>query len=327
MKKNIIQTFIGILIGGIFLYLTLVNKPIKEILESIKTARLFWIIMSGIILLLTFYLRALRWKILLENTGRKVRNNTVFYSLILGYFINSFTPKLGEVIRCTSIERSEKVPVSTALGTVVSERIYDLLVLGAGLLILFILELKRLGNLLNTMFDNLGNIIQNNFMLYIIISLTILLISLIIYFISKKTKLYQKLIEFTKSVFDTVKKTFRIKKYKRFLILTIFIWICLILMNYTYLLSLPETEGFNFYFAVLILFIGGIGWALPSPGGIGTTHFFILQLFLLFELSENSGLSFGILSNGATFILTIIFGIIAFVLKRIINYVKHKPEV
>jgi len=89
------------------------------------------------------------------------------------------------------------------------------------------------------------------------------------------------------------------------------IWILLILMNYTCLLALPETDNYNFYFATVVLFIGGLGWAMPTPGGIGTTHFLILQLFLAYNLDPKTGLSFAVLSNGITFVYTIIFGLIA----------------
>ncbi len=82
-------------------------------------------------------------------------------------------------------------------------------------------------------------------------------------------------------------------------------------------MALPETDDFSLYFAIVVLFVGGIGWAIPTPGGIGTTHFFILQLFIAFNLNETAGISFGILSNGLTFICTILFGITVLIYNEI----------
>jgi hypothetical protein len=63
------------------------------------------------------------------------------------------------------------------------------------------------------------------------------------------------------------------------------------------------------------LFVGAIGWALPSPNGIGTTHFIILNLFIVFGLSESSAVTFGILSNGLILIFTILYGLLAIGIK------------
>ena len=79
-------------------------------------------------------------------------------------------------------------------------------------------------------------------------------------------------------------------------------------------------KEFRIYFAFVILFIGGIGWVLPSPGGIGTTHFILLHLFLVFGHDEFVGATFGVLSNGLTFIITIAYGLIAILITLIRNY-------
>lgn len=319
MKSNIKQTLIGIIIGGVFLYLTLANKPLAEIFKSIRNANLWWILASSILLLLTFYLRALRWQILLDNSDAKAKSSNVFYSVIMGYFVNSFTPKFGEIYRCTSLTSSDNIPISKSLGTVVSERVYDVLVLGLGLVFIVLYEMERLKSLLIEIFRNLTSMLTTNlnYLLGFILVAGIAMV-LFIYF-TRRSKLLVKIKTFIRDILATVRMSFKIKKYKSFIILTILIWITLILMNYIYLLALPETEGFSIYFAFVVLCVGGLGWALPSPGGIGTTHFFILQLFLVFGLNEQAGVSFGILSNGVTFIFTIIIGVSAIVLNKTIR--------
>jgi glycosyltransferase 2 family protein len=114
MKKNILKSLFGLAIGAIFLFFTLNNKPLAEIFASLKEARLSWLLLSVLGLIMTFYLRAFRWKVLLESSDANPVRYNVIYSLILGYFVNSFTPKFGEIIRCTSLKKTDKIPTSVS---------------------------------------------------------------------------------------------------------------------------------------------------------------------------------------------------------------------
>jgi hypothetical protein len=76
-------------------------------------------------------------------------------------------------------------------------------------------------------------------------------------------------------------------------------------------MSLSATSEFGIYFAVIVLFVGSVGWVFPSPGGIGTSNFMILQLFIAFRLNQQAGVSFGLLASGITFGVTVGIGSIA----------------
>ncbi|MBI9033026.1 MAG: flippase-like domain-containing protein [Bacteroidales bacterium] len=311
MNKNLKQSLIGILIGAIFLFLTLRNKPFASIWESISKSDLGWIGLNGLLLITVFILRGLRWKVLLENTGEHPKRNNVIYSLIMGYFVNSFTPKLGEVIRCTSLSKNSKIPLPKSFGSVVIERIWDILILGTGLIIISLIEIDRLGGILILIGQYIGSLISGSYLILIAFIIAIAAVIGLSYKFVLRSAFAKKIEAFIIEIIQTVKMTFKIKHYKKFLLLTSLIWISLILMNYTALKALPEMGNYTLYFATVILFVGGIGWALPSPGGIGTTHFFILQIFIVFGLQENAGIAYGILSNGLTFVFTLIIGLLA----------------
>ncbi len=313
--KNILQTLAGFIIGGVFLYFTLRNKDLSEIAASLKNADVFWMILSAVFLALTFVLRALRWEVILYSSNLHPKRTDIISAVFLGYFVNSFTPKLGELARCTTLKRSNSIKVSKLLGTVVSERIYDILILGLGLIFFAIIEFERLGDFFIKAGQSIGHlIIGKDFLLYIAIGGVLLALFLFLFRNKlKRFKAFSFLYNFVSGMYSTIIMTFRLKKFNRFAILTVLIWLSLVLMNYCYLMALPETENFSIYFAVVVLFVGGIGWAIPTPGGIGTTHFFILQLFIAYNLSETAGISFGILSNGLTFVCTILFGIVTLI--------------
>ncbi len=221
-------------------------------------------IISVISLLSAFYIRAIRWKVLLESSNTTPGKYNVVHSLVVGYFVNSFTPKLGEIIRCTTLNKSEKIPTSVSLGTVVSERIYDILILVAGLFIILYIEVDRLGGVVVGLKESLNLLVSNNTSATITVILALSLIIFIAYRLSKKNKIAASVSNFFKETGRSIKMSFKIKNYKSFIFLTVLIWIVLILVNYSFLMALPETDSYGIYFAVLVLFIGGIGWALPS---------------------------------------------------------------
>jgi len=328
MKKHIINALSGITIAVIFLYLTLRNKPLDEIFALIKEARLNWIIFSLVMLIAVFLLRSLRWKLLLNNTGKHPRFQDVAYSYLLGVFINSFTPKLGEVIRCTSMEKSSGIETSKGLGTVISERVYDLLALIAGIIIILFIESDRLGSLVASAFRNLFRSIGSNAVSIVLYSLTGAAIIAILWVLARRFGLAVRIKNFFKGVASTAKMTFKIKNSRNFALQTLLIWVVMVLMNYGVLKSLPSTDSLSLYFAMVSLFIGTIGWAIPSPGGIGTTHFFILQLFILFNLNEDTGIAYGLLVNGLQVVFTIIAGFLAVSIVAIVRaFNKNKEQI
>lgn len=316
IRRNIINAAAGLITGGFFLYLTLRNKPLDKILELISKARTDWILLAIGFLIIMFFFRAYRWRLLIRNSGKNPAIRNVSYSLLLGFFINSFTPRLGEIIRCTSLKKSSDIKVSTGFGTVVTERVYDLLILILAVLLIMVLEFKRLSNLLQEAKASIINTVSENYLILIFIILGLLLAATILVFLFKRFSIMKRIRTFLKDFLLTVKQTFRIKSYGIFTFQTLMIWLLMVLMNYCCLMALPSTDNLSLYFAFVALFIGTIGWAIPSPGGIGTTHFFVLQLFILFNMSPETGITYGLLVNGITVLFTIAAGLLIIIIVK-----------
>lgn len=307
--KNTIQALVGLLIAGFFLFLTLRDKPLDTVWKQVQRADVYFILLNGVCLYITFLLRALRWKVLMQNMGYHPRRREVVHATIIGYFVNSFTPKLGEIARCTTLSQSSAVPVSRALGSVVSERVYDVLVLFLGLILIFILEFQRLWSFMHSLLPDADTVLAGFSWRWVVAFIAIVAVVAVFIFLSGK--ILRRVRQFVDEMIQGFRQSFRIRRYPQFLLLTAAIWAVLILMNWVSLKALPSTSSSDLYFAVVVLFVGGIGWALPAPGGIGTTHFFILQLFLVFGFSSEAGIGYGILSNGLTFLYTLLIGGVA----------------
>ncbi len=322
--KKVLNSLVWVLVGGFFLYLTLKGKPLDEMFKSIGSANPFWVAMNGLAIIFVFILRGYRWRILIQNTGENPKFIFVLYSLLMGFFVNAFTPRLGEVARCTTLKQANNVPVAKSLGTMVTERIWDVLVLGLGLAVIFILEFKRLEVVWDQLIDAITLLINENLVLFIALAVGLVALVIILYAVLKRRKTFEKGKAFILEFWQALRLSFRIKQYPRFLLTTLGIWVILTFMNLFSLLALKETSGYSLYFAFMVVFIGGIGWMIPSPSGIGTTHFVILHLFLAFGLPESSGVAFGVLSNGLTFGYTILIGGISLLLYQFLTKRNNK---
>ena len=306
------------------MYLTLRGKSLSELFDSIIHANLFWIGMNGVALIFVFLLRAYRWRLLIQNSGENPKYIFVLYSLLMGFFVNSFTPRLGEVARCTALKQSNDIAISKSLGTMVTERIWDLLVLMVGVAVVFFLELGRLQPVWNELISGVQQMVQQNLLLFVVIIAGMVLLVIIAIWILRRRKTFEKGKQFINEFWQTLRLSFKIKKYPRFLLITFLIWGILVFMNYFSLLALKETSGYSIYFAFILLFVVGIGWAIPSPSGIGTTHFIVLQVFLAFDLPQAGGVAYGVLSNGLTFSFTIIIGGLGLIIYQLISRKRSK---
>lgn len=324
MKKhsNLIQTLIGVALGAVFMYFTFRNSDFNKIINGIRQADPMYIILNGVCLWVVYYIRALRWNVLLKNSNLNVRKRNLIHAVMLGYFVNSFTPKLGELMRCKILYDREEIPVSQALATVVAERVYDMVTLLIGIALVFVFQIDTLQGIYSGM---AGKYTSNSTLTFLALVAVLLVCIGSIYLIvllhkNLKYGMFKKLVDFTYNVLITLKESVRIKQYWKFLLYTVFIWTGLTCMNYFALKAIPATSELSIGFAATLLFVVGLGWAMPIPNGVGSTHYIVEKLFLAFALSEVAGEQFGILSNGLTLIYTLLFGgvyiFFAFIFKK-----------
>ena len=240
---------------------------------------------------------------MLDSSGHPANAFNTIISTLICYLVNSLTPRLGEIARCSVLLKTDKVPIPTGLGTVVSERVIDTLVLFGGVGVIFLMEVDRLGELFAGIMNSLfGATSGQSILVLVLLGMTGLAVAFFGYRYLQKhagSGIARKVYGFVHTMINGARSVFKLEKPWLFFFHTFMIWFLLVLMNYFFMLSLPDTKDLGMYVALLILFIGGIGWALPVPGGMGTTHYIILQLFVAFELSETAGQNIGLLSNGS----------------------------
>jgi glycosyltransferase 2 family protein len=315
--RESLKFLVGAGIAAFFLYITLRDRSIGAIIEDLKDVKLVYVGLAGILLLVSHIFRTLRWQLLLEEAGNKVGFINTLNSVLICYGVNSLTPRLGEIARCTTLYKSENVPISNSLGTVIIERVADLFVLGIGIMLIFILEFAILKDLIFNVFVRLSHVIGSTkiwFGIGVFLVLGVLGI-----WILKNTRIKartgrvgQKVFDFADGLWNSAKSVRSLKHPLKFTLYTIFIWAFLVFLTYAFFLALEDTKNLSFFFSFVVFFIGGLGWILPVPNGMGTFHYVVSQLFLAFGLSGEAGVNFAIIDNGGTLVVTLILGIAAY---------------
>lgn len=307
-------------IGILFAWLSLRNlneDNWNQLKQSIQEARLWLVGPVCILLLVSHYLRGLRWKLLIDPLGHKVNPTNSFLTVLLGYLVNLGVPRLGEFMRCTVLARYEKVSVEKLVGTVILERLFD----GLCLLVVFGLTLGLQPNLYESILStftksNVDNSpTQKDSWLFYYLLLILLLLG-IGWLIWKKIKI-KELTQLARGTFKKIiSGIFSIKKLdqpRSFIGLTFLIWILYLLAGYVGFLAFPLTEKYGFAEALTILSVGSIGMII-SPGGIGAYAYLVLYTMQLYGLDYSTALAFGWTLWLVQTLVIMLGGVISFIL-------------
>jgi len=312
-------------IGILLLYFAFQGISLEKIFSHLKSVNYSWILLSLFFAFIAYLSRAYRWNLIIEPLNYKPPFSSTFYSLMIGYLANFAFPRIGEITRCATLSKKEKIPVDKLLGTVIIERAIDFLSLFMLLLFLLIFRLEKFGSFLdNNILKPLSEKITETFALSWII--WILLLALLIsgiasYFVFREKlssmKAVVKLKNIVKGIIDGLKTIYKMKRRWEFLFHTVFIWMIYLLMTWVVVFSIPSTSNLTIIDGIFILVIGGLGMSAPVQGGIGAFHWIVsrgLATVYANFISLEDGLVFATISHESQAILAISLGILSFFL-------------
>lgn len=289
-----------------------------------KEVNYFWFIIMLAIGLLSHISRTMRWQMLLESDGSKTRFLNTLLAVMNGYFANLALPRLGEVTRCAIVSKYDKQNFSKVLGTMVSERLVDILMLLILTVLAFILQTSEINEFI-TKNPNLGQKLDFVFSWPVIV-LAICLgaagLFLVIYIAKGKLdkyKLFKKLSDFIKSFWLGLVSLKNVKHPLLFIFHSVFIWSMYFLMLYVCFFAF---EGFGELgiLAALTLFVAGsFGMVAPAPNGIGAYHFMIINTLVIYGISEPRAASFALIVHGFQTVVLVVCGIASFIIVPLIN--------
>lgn len=316
--KNILQYSLITIIGAWFLYFVFKGSNWTELGEKLQQADYNWIGLGLIIAMLSHYLRGLRAVMVYETMGYKVPVRNSVMAVLVGYMMNYIIPRAGELSRCAALNKTDGMPVEKSLGTVVAERAFDLLILLLLLLFIFMVNFGMISAFLEQQVgDSQGQGESLPWWKNIkILALLLLGTTAVFLFLFRKKllqhKLAQKLMHMLKGFSEGLLSIRHVKKPWLFVLYSVLIWLCYVLMMYFCLFSMQATSHISFSGCLTIFAIGTIGVVIPAPAaGAGTYHFAVMQSLKLYGVAEADGIAYATLVHGVQMILLLALGAIA----------------
>lgn len=317
--KAIIQYLFIFGLTGLLIWFSLSGLHVKEgenkweyLYHTWQTADKGWLMLMAGVFILGQVIRAERWRMLMAPTGYTVTFHHSFLSLMVGYLVNLVIPRGGEVSRCYNLYKLEGTPVETSFGTVVVERIVDLLCLLLLVAISFAIESEKL-------FAFIGTLpIQASGLMYklTLAGIAILILVLAGFGLFWYSKRNQKLGSFLTRTFNGFKQglaaVFRLEHKFLFIGYSAAIWALYFFMSFCVVMAFEETSVLGIS-AVLALFaIGAIAMAAPLPGGAGSYHTLVpAGLVFLYAIPQSDAVAFTFVFHAWQTLITIVGGAVA----------------
>ncbi|MBK7371190.1 MAG: flippase-like domain-containing protein [Saprospiraceae bacterium] len=276
----------------------------SKLFEDIKQLDKILISMVMIGFVLSNVMRARRWVIMLKPLGITAGLWETFWAVHLGYFANLALPRMGELARAGSLARRLHAPLEKVLGTIISDRLIDLLVLVCFLIAGFLLQTQTLYHFLSTQAD----ISVWSLMILSIVGLGSLVF---IYFLFKSDRYYHPIIEKIKSKLgglrDGIVSVLKSNKPIELTLLSLGIWLLYYAMTILGLKAFAPTAGVTLVQGLIVFIIGTLGMVVPTPGGIGPFHFLTMSALGIYGISSLDGFSYANLSFIIVQVITISF--------------------
>ena len=313
--KKFLKIFIPIAFG-LFLvwysYNSTSPEERKQIIHYISNANPFWVFISVLIGILSHISRAIRWKYLLQPMGYNPKFINSVLIVLISYFANLGIPRSGEFLRATALTTYEKVPFEKGFGTIVTERVIDLLML---LLIILITLVLQTDFILGFLEEKGVNIIG---------AAGILLVGIVGLFVGtyiirkSKSPFAIKLKGFLNGLQDGVLSVFKMKNKWPFIFHTLFIWAAYFGMFWVIKHTVEETMSLSLG-QLLVAFVGGAFAMSTTNGGIGLYPIAVSAALGIYGISSVSGDAFGWIMWIAQTLMVVVFGTISFIVLPLLN--------
>ena len=302
ISNIILKILMPLALGGAILYWMYRGEDWQTIVHvATDEMNWTWMLLSFPFGILAQAFRGWRWRQTLEPVGEKPRTSVSVHSIFLSYAVSLLIPRVGEFTRCGVLKRYDNISFPKALGTVVTERAIDsLLVMGITVMVL-LLEMSTFG----TFFQKTGTSIQGilqKFSLtgYLVVAVCLAAILILLHFLLRKLSIYNK-----------VRATF----------FTLGIWLSYFLHYYLTFFCFDFTADLGLGCALVTFIVGSIAVIVPTPNGAGPWHFAVKTMLILYGVADEQALYFVLIVHTIQTMLVVLLGVYAWLA---LNFTKIK---
>jgi len=337
LKKilTILRNLLFIGLGFFLFWLVYRGINLGKLFNDLKNAHYGWVLLGLFIAMFGHLARALRWKMLVGGIGYNIKTSRAFIAVLINYMANVAVPRAGEVSRPLVISKTDGAPLSKLIGTIIIERLFDMITLLTITFIAIIIEFKSikdtLYHYLHLSQSKIVNYITLRNVFFIIFIILALIIAL---FLIKKSKrafkqhfLYLRIKGIISGFWSGIKSIWVMKNKWAFILYTLAIWCTYFMMTYLVFFAVDATSHLGLREALFVLTVSSLGFILPSPGGIGTYHAAAVIALGFYNISVETSQLYAFIAHTSQTLLVLIAGAVAYIVFLVmIKNQKKKDE-
>lgn len=254
-----------------------------KLIADFKSTNFAWIALVLLAFVISNINRTYKWKMLLQPMGYRPRFINGFLSILVGYFANLGLPRMGEVVRAGLLSRYEHIPVEKVMGTIVVDRVVDVLCLGGAFLLALVFESEKIWNyIVASKGAGQGGNAGGIWLLLLLAGAVFAGLLFVFRNQILKNRIVQKVIQMIKGFWEGIQTVRRLEKPGLFVFHSVSIWVLFFLMTWLGFQSFQPTAHLGFGAALTVFVFGTLGFVIPSPGGMGTFHALVIASLTTF---------------------------------------------
>ena len=315
ISNIILKILMPLVLGGAILYWMYRGEDWQQI-RHVMTDEMdwTWMLLSFPFGILAQMFRGWRWKQSLEPIGEHPRTSVSIHSIFLSYAASLLIPRVGEFTRCGVLKRYDNISFPKALGTVVTERAIDsLLVMGITAIVL-LLEMSTFGMFFRKTGTNLHTILHCfSWAGYLVVAICVVAILILLHFLLRKLSIYNKVKATFSNIWQGVMSLRNVRNIPLFVFFTLGIWVSYFLHYYLTFFCFDFTSHLGIGCALVTFIVGSIAVIVPTPNGAGPWHFAVKTMLILYGVVDEHALYFVLIVHTVQTMLVIALGIYAWV--------------
>jgi uncharacterized protein (TIRG00374 family) len=316
---QIIQYVLLLFLGVVLSWLFFKDLNYTELKEVVSKGNFSWFYLVMAVSIGVYVVRALRWQMLIKAIGHETKFHNVFSALSISYFVSFVVPRLGEVSRCLSVKKQHPIPFMELLGTVIIERVIDIVSLLIVLLLTLVLQFNQIiefvqVNVFTPFYEGvIVKILSGNTTVLVVLLLVVIVCSFAFFYFRKylQEKSPKFIVKFLEGLKQGLISIAKLKEKRLFVLYTFLIWLGYYLMTYFWFFVFKETSVLTWGACLTIVSIGTIGRSIPiQGGGMGAYHFLVNQVVLLYGVTGMFGKTLATLIHAGQTFFTFAMGLV-----------------
>lgn len=269
----------------------------------------WWMLLSLAFGILPQMARAWRWKMALEPLGEHPRRTSCTDAIFMSYAASLVIPRVGEVTRCGTLKTSDGVSFTKSLGTVVTERLVDSLLMLLFTGIAFLLQLPMFLRFLKETNTNVGDLLHRFTGTGYIVTFICLVAALIAGFVAiRRFSFFKKGRDMLRDMWEGVLSLRKVRNLPLYLFYSVLIWVGYFLHFYIAFFSFDFTAHLSIGAAFLIFCVGTFAVLVPTPNGAGPWHFAVKTMLVLYGVAETQAIMFALTVHTIQTALVVLLG-------------------